>query len=73
MLSSFFVKKRRQWCKGLRAVAALEGLQRRIVVYPRGPAMRTKDGVDVYPCNSLPTSWLPMPYGKTDNNVVYGS
>jgi predicted AAA+ superfamily ATPase len=37
------------WCKGLRAVAALEGLQRRIVVYPRGPAMRTKDGIDVLP------------------------
>lgn len=37
------------WCKGLRAVAALEGLQRRIVVYPRGPAMRTRDGIDILP------------------------
>jgi len=37
------------WCKGLRAIAPLEGLQRRIVVYPRGPAMRTKDGIDVLP------------------------
>ncbi len=37
------------WCKGLRAVAQLKGLQRRIIVYPRGPAMRTKDGIDVLP------------------------
>ena len=37
------------WCKGLRAIAPLEGLQRRIVVYPRGPAMRTKDGIYVLP------------------------
>jgi predicted AAA+ superfamily ATPase len=37
------------WCKGLRAIAPLEGLQRRIVVYPRGPAMRTEDGIDVLP------------------------
>jgi len=37
------------WCKGLRAIKPLEGLQRRIVVYPRGPAMRTRDGIDVLP------------------------
>jgi predicted AAA+ superfamily ATPase len=37
------------WCKGLRAVAPLEGLRRRIIVYPRGPALRTKDGIDVLP------------------------
>jgi len=37
------------WCKGLRAVAQLKGLQRRIIVYPRGLAMRTKDGIDVLP------------------------
>jgi predicted AAA+ superfamily ATPase len=37
------------WCKGLRAIAPLEGLQRRIVVYPRGPTMTTKDGIDVLP------------------------
>lgn len=37
------------WCKGLRAIGPLEGLRRRIVVYPRGPAMRTKDGIDVLP------------------------
>ncbi len=35
------------WCKGLRAVAQLKGLQRRIIVCLRGPAMRTKDGIDV--------------------------
>ena len=37
------------WCKGLRAVAPLKGLKRRIVVYPHGPAMRTSDGIDVMP------------------------
>ena len=37
------------WCKGLRAVAQLEGLRRRIIVYPRGPVLRTKDGIDVLP------------------------
>jgi predicted AAA+ superfamily ATPase len=37
------------WCKGLRAIAPLEGLQRRIVVYPRGPAMRTEDGIHAVP------------------------
>jgi predicted AAA+ superfamily ATPase len=37
------------WCKGLRAIESLEGLQRRIVVYPRGPALRTRDRIDVLP------------------------
>ena len=37
------------WCKGLRVIETLEGLQRRIVVYPRGPTMRTEDGIDVLP------------------------
>jgi predicted AAA+ superfamily ATPase len=37
------------WCKGLRAIAALPGLKRRIVVYPRGPVLRTEDGIDVLP------------------------
>ena len=37
------------WCKGLRAVAQLKGLCRRIVVYPRGPILRTEDGIDVFP------------------------
>ncbi|MGD2012187.1 MAG: AAA family ATPase [Desulfobacterales bacterium] len=38
-----------KWCKGLRAIAELEGLQRRIVVYPHGPVLRTEDGIDVMP------------------------
>jgi predicted AAA+ superfamily ATPase len=37
------------WCKGLRAVAKLKGLRRRIIVYPHGPVLRTKDGIDVLP------------------------
>jgi predicted AAA+ superfamily ATPase len=37
------------WCKGLRVLEKLEGLQRRIVVYPRGPALKTEDGIDVLP------------------------
>jgi uncharacterized protein len=37
------------WCKGLRAMAQLKGLRRRIIVYPKGPALRTKDGIDVLP------------------------
>ena len=38
-----------KWCKGLRAIAELEGLQRRVVVYPHGPVLRTEDGIDVMP------------------------
>ena len=37
------------WCKGLRAIRALDGLRRRILVYPEGPALRTDDGIDVLP------------------------
>jgi predicted AAA+ superfamily ATPase len=37
------------WCKGLRAVTQLKGLCRRIIVYPRGPVLRTEDGIDVFP------------------------
>lgn len=37
------------WCKGLRTVAQLKGLQRRIIVYPRGPVLRTKDDIEVLP------------------------
>ena len=37
---------RDDWCKGLRAVAQLEGLKRSIVVYPEGPVMKTRDGID---------------------------
>ena len=40
---------RDDWCKGLRAVASLKGLKRRIVVYPAGPVMLTKDHIDVLP------------------------
>jgi predicted AAA+ superfamily ATPase len=40
---------RDDWCKGLRAVAQLEGLKRRIVVYPEGPVMKTRDGIDAMP------------------------
>jgi len=37
------------WCKGLRAVADLKGLRRRVIVYPRGPVLRTQDGIEVFP------------------------
>jgi predicted AAA+ superfamily ATPase len=37
------------WCKGLRAIADLKGVIRRIIVYPRGPLLKTKDGIDVFP------------------------
>jgi predicted AAA+ superfamily ATPase len=37
------------WCKGLRAIAQLKGVTRRIIVYPRGPVLKTKDGIDVFP------------------------
>lgn len=38
-----------RWCRGLRAIEALDGLQRRIIVYPEGPVLRTEDGIDVLP------------------------
>ena len=37
------------WCRGLRAVASLDGLCRRIIVYPDGPRLRTDDGIDILP------------------------
>jgi predicted AAA+ superfamily ATPase len=37
------------WCKGLRAVAKLEGIKRRIIVYPDGPQLKTKDNIEIYP------------------------
>jgi len=37
------------WCKGLRAIQPLKNLKRRMIVYPQGPAMRTKDGIDILP------------------------
>jgi len=36
------------WCKGLRAIAPLKGLQRKIIVYPNGPALRTRDGIEIF-------------------------
>ena len=36
------------WCKGLRAVEPLEGLRRRIVVYPRPPVQKLCRGVDLW-------------------------
>jgi len=38
-----------KWCKGLRAIADLKGLQRRFIVYPEGPVLRTDDGIEVMP------------------------
>lgn len=37
------------WCKGLRTVAMLKGVRRRIIVYPHGPVLETRDGIDVMP------------------------
>jgi hypothetical protein len=42
-----------KWCKGLRAIADLEGLQRRIVVYPHGPELKTEDGIEVMPFDNF--------------------
>jgi hypothetical protein len=42
-------------CKGLRAVAQPKGLCRRIIVYPRGPVLRTEDGIDVFPFQHFAT------------------
>ena len=41
------------WCKGLRAVGQLKGLRRRIIVYPRGPLLRTIDGIEIMPFQHL--------------------
>jgi len=37
------------WCKGLRAVSGMKGFRRRIIVYPRGPVLKTPDGIQVLP------------------------
>lgn len=37
----------KSWCKGLRAIKPLEGLCRRMIVYPVGPRLRTDDDIDV--------------------------
>ena len=39
--------------KGLRAVADLDGLTRRILVYRGQRAFRTEDGIDVWPLEDL--------------------
>ncbi len=36
-----------KWCKGLRAVNPLRNLTRRIIVYPQGPEMKTKDNIEL--------------------------
>jgi len=36
-----------KWCHGLRAIAPLDGLVRRFIVYPEGPALLTEDGIEV--------------------------
>lgn len=41
------------WFSGLRAMAPLAGLRRRIVVYPAGPVLRTADGIEVMPFAAL--------------------
>ncbi|MGH8522232.1 MAG: ATP-binding protein [Gammaproteobacteria bacterium] len=38
-----------QWCRGLRAVAGMKGLRRRLLVYPKGPVLRTEEGIEVMP------------------------
>lgn len=37
------------WCRGLRAASGMKGLRRRLLVYPKGPVLRTEDGIDVLP------------------------
>lgn len=41
------------WCKGLRAIMELKGVQRRIIVYPNGPDMQTEDGIEVMPFHTF--------------------
>ena len=41
------------WCKGLRAVKQLHGLKRRIIVYPQGPVIKTRDDIDVLPFHTF--------------------
>lgn len=42
-----------RWCRGLRAIAPLPGLTRRILVYPHGPHLKTEDGIEVLPFATL--------------------
>jgi predicted AAA+ superfamily ATPase len=41
------------WCKGLRAVAPLPGLVRRLLVTPSQPPLTTADGIEVIPFQDL--------------------
>ena len=41
------------WCRGLRAVADLKGLCRRLVVYPAGPVLKTEDDIEVVPLSQF--------------------
>jgi predicted AAA+ superfamily ATPase len=45
------------WCKGLRAVESLPGLIRRIIVYPEGPRLKTRDGIEVFAFRDF-ADWL---------------
>lgn len=38
-----------KWCRGLRAIADLKGLGRRVIVYPQGPYLKTEDNIEVMP------------------------
>jgi predicted AAA+ superfamily ATPase len=38
-----------RWCRGLRALGEIGKVRRRIVVYPEGPVLRTKDKIDILP------------------------
>ncbi len=44
-----------RWCHGLRALAALPNLTRRIIVYPDGPRLETEDGIEVMPLTTFAT------------------
>jgi predicted AAA+ superfamily ATPase len=37
------------WARGLNAIRGLPGLERRIVVYPAGPPLKTESGIEVLP------------------------
>jgi predicted AAA+ superfamily ATPase len=41
------------WCKGLRAIANLTGLKRRLIVYPHGDYLSTSDGIEIIPFRML--------------------
>jgi len=41
------------WCKGLRAIAKLKRLRRRLIVCPTCQTMKTKDGIEVLSFDSF--------------------